>query len=169
MVSEIRIQRHLLSSRVAREVGWGNYSPWLAALCPLARAWTEQRIADEQRFFAAGPPVPQGTYTRLQKKVADLQPNQMVLQIGARTGWQAKTLGSVLQADSGRFEVLLAEHNMIGGDEGRFPGDPWPSTRTLTYRDDQWKEPLGWICLTIDGWRTTDLPTKFSPPRRPEE
>jgi len=81
-----------------------------------------------------------------------------VMQLGWGTGWEAKTLGSHLQADPHFMEGLIDDYRLARGK--RKPGDPFPKSRRVLVQVQRSPDgrivetprlPLGWVLVEMKG------------------
>lgn len=125
---------------------------WLARLPRSAQEQTRDRLQRELAWFERKKATTIVQFYR-QLAGAKLGPNRFLLQLGWGTGWESKTLGSHLQANSDFMERILRDYRLARG--RREAGDPFPKSRRVAvgFRrspdgriSEQAAPPLGW-CL----------------------
>jgi len=134
---------------------------WLRRLPTIVQAHSAHRLAQEAKWFAEarGANRVAEFYRKLQH--ASLPQDGFLLQLGWGTGWDGKTFGSRLRADTSFMEGILRSRREGGygiARGQRRPGDPFPRSRRVLVRlerahDGQVLEepvsPLGWALIEM--------------------
>ncbi len=145
----LTVDEFLRSDQAEPELRMGGRWSWLNDLPALGRAWAEQHLERERNWFR------QRKYDAVGRlyhqmlgllKTNKLAANQFFMQIGWGGGWESKTLGNVLRAESGQWERLLGDKRLSPARFKRKTGDPFPKSRRVVVVNEQPVAPLGW-CL----------------------
>jgi len=134
----------------------GGNPNWLSRLAEIIQKHTQQRLKEELNWYKQRPDAEQTAAFYQQLVKAQLPPLSCLLQVGWGTGWDDKTFGSHLRADSRFLDFLIGEYSLAKGK--RQHGDPFPKSRRATVRvvkDKTGKTmqrpslPLGWVLLEM--------------------
>lgn len=111
------------------------------ALAKREKAFADNYLLDPFRKF----------YADLLNRLGNLPPGAFVLNIGWGGGWDAKTVGDLLEdmLEEGDFEELRDKYQ-LGAKPGSKQIDwnsPFPKTRLVAYREGVPSAPLGWVLL----------------------
>ncbi len=133
----------------------------LRELPGVVQAHTAQRLAREAEWFARIPGADKVANYCRQLRDTRLPPSAFFIQIGWGTGWEGKTFGSRLQADSNFMETIV-RHPKEGGyglaRGQRKPGDPFPKSRRVLVQVQRGPDgrtietphsPLGWVLVEL--------------------
>ncbi|MEJ5310510.1 MAG: type III-A CRISPR-associated RAMP protein Csm5 [Anaerolineae bacterium] len=133
----------------------------LRELPGVVQAHTAQRLAREAEWFARIPGADKVAAYYRQLRDTRLSPSAFFIQIGWGAGWEGKTFGSRLQADSNFMETIV-RHPKEGGyglaRGQRKPGDPFPKSRRVLVQVQRGPDgrtveiphsPLGWVLVEI--------------------
>ncbi|MCO6450986.1 MAG: type III-A CRISPR-associated RAMP protein Csm5 [Caldilineales bacterium] len=129
---------------------------WLEQLSAVVNQHSQGHARSEAKWFSQmkGADRIAGFYNQL--AAAKLPANRFIVQLGWGTGWDDKTFGSRLQADSQFMERLISDHRLARG--RREQGDPFPKSRRVAvgFRagpGNQTEEiaatPLGWALVEM--------------------
>ena len=131
---------------------------WLQALPAIVNRHTAQRLKEERAWFED---VPGAERVRDFYRQLGIPKQGFLLQVGWGTGWDDKTFGSRLQADSAFLEGILRPPKQGGygiARGRRQPGDPFPTSRRVVVQvrraaDGRAVErpaaPMGWVWVEI--------------------
>lgn len=157
---EISIEEYGFGDADAQqELLWRGKRQWLAGLVPVAKRRARERLKRELDFYTGALPALANECVRLLRVVDALADNQCLLQVGWAGGWESKTLGyDLIHQDDDGFERLVQDFR-LSPKHYRNPGDRFPLTRALVREGRAWRQPLGWIKLTLEG---------YTPPARPQ-
>ncbi|GIV18237.1 MAG: hypothetical protein KatS3mg022_3672 [Armatimonadota bacterium] len=103
-----------------------------------------QAVIERQRTYAAQHHQPQlqEFYERLRQKLNGLPDGALLLNIGWGGGWEAKTVGDIVQ------EILRDDQLGENPQKGNInPDAPFPETRLVGYQGGAAAYPLGWVLL----------------------
>lgn len=140
----------------AKELGWQSSAAMLEQLPTLANEWADRQIARELKLAKEkGWGKAAEVYSKIQARPRS--PGVFLLQIGWGTGWESKTLGTLLpdaqlRQARGRFE--LGKPPRWHG-HGQWKPDfdkPFPKGHRLTIEENKNsppQEPLGWVLLEM--------------------
>lgn len=99
-------------------------------------------------------PVLRDFYAELEQKLQKLPQGAFLLNIGWGGGWEAKTVGDIVQEllHDDQFDDFadLRERYKLGADPRTHkidPDAPFPHTRLIAYRNGSPAYPLGWVLL----------------------
>jgi len=120
---------------------------WLEELPQIARAYMDERLNQEVKWFEAIPGARQVADFYRQFARTTLGRNAFLVQAGWGAGWDAKTFGSRLTADGAFMERIIVDYRMAKG--ARRTGDPFPKSRRVAVSFNERAEspaaPLGWL------------------------
>ncbi len=99
-------------------------------------------------------PILRDFYADLEQRLQNLPQNAFLLNVGWGGGWEAKTVGDIVQEllHDDQFDDFadLRERYKLGADPRTHkidPDAPFPHTRLIAYRNGLPAYPLGWVLL----------------------
>ena len=139
----VSIDDFLLGPDIAKRLGFDRNLEYLKKFIPYCNDFSKKLIEQEKNFFQEYKlnKVIQ-FYNKLANLVEGLGENECLLQISWGTGWNAKTLQSVLSPEL--MQLIRAQFRL-----GRRESNVFPKTRRLVERNNVPEEPLGWIKIKL--------------------
>lgn len=149
----VRIDETLLDKQ---ELDFGGAKEQAVRHLPTVCNEYARSLIHRQREFAAKyqMPILRDFYAGLQQRLNGIKPGGFLLNIGWGGGWEAKTVGDIVQEllRDDQFDDFadLRERFRLGADpktQRVDPNAPFPHTRLVAYRNGSPAYPLGWILL----------------------
>lgn len=139
----VAIDDFLLEPDIAKRLGFDRNLEYLKKFVPYCNSLAKKLIEQEKSFFQKHELTKVSQfYDKLANLVEGLKENECLLQISWGTGWNAKTLQSIL--DPELFQLIRSQFRL-----GRRESNIFPKTRRLVEKNNIPEMPLGWVKLKL--------------------
>ncbi len=151
-----RIDESLLSEQANKVLQFGEAQKQAIHRLPEVCNHYARAVIKRQREYAAQHHQPQlqAFYDQLQQKLNSLPDGALLLNIGWGGGWEAKTVGDIVQEilhddEYDDFGELRKRYKLGENPQTRRvnPDAPFPETRLVAYQGGAAAYPLGWVLL----------------------
>lgn len=141
---ELRLDEFLLTSPQARSLGFGRRAAYARDYMRHCNAFSKALIARERDFFTEQKmPEIAAFYDKLGQAASDVdESRECLMQMSWGTGWNAKTVGSVLPEEL----VKYAREEFRLGRTGQIL---FPKTRRVVIRNGKPDSVMGWVKVRI--------------------
>lgn len=152
----IRIDETLFTGQANRVLRFGDVKERVVRQLPQVCNEYAKSLLRRQKEFAQRyqMSVLRDFYAELEQRLQRLQQDAFLLNIGWGGGWEAKTVGDIVQEllQDDQFDDFdaLRERYKLGADPrtGKISRNfPFPHTRLVAYRDGTPAYPLGWVLI----------------------
>ncbi len=148
----LKIDDTLFTAQAERVLRFNNRKHWLTELPQRVQAHSKERIEKLANWFANAEGATRAAKFYRQLAAAKVPANMALLQLGWGSGWDGKTFGSRISADSQLFEHVIRQHRLQRRPRSAPPrraGAAFPSSRRVAVQNDNVIAPFGWCLLQL--------------------
>lgn len=151
MALTLTLDERLLDDDVAQHLGWKRRGEHLRKLSVHARNWAGVRIRNELKHYEGRQEMARviDFYRLLERLRGQLKgSNDFLVQMSWGGGWDAKTLGDQLSANSTLMEQIIDRYRLSMSKE-RKAGDAFPRSRRIYFDRSGPAMPMGWVLVRM--------------------